>query len=85
MNCLRCGRQLKNPTPTGMGRVCAARSQALKPEVVDRDLFGYDLERAVRAARERIEVVVGAAVARERIAVRQQFQAVRADLLGWRA
>jgi hypothetical protein len=49
--CTRCLRPLKHPTATGMGPVCAKAARAQPVEAVERDLFGYDLDKAVRAIR----------------------------------
>lgn len=60
-HCASCGRQLKrepimvNDMP--MGPVCASRA----PREVAPDLFGYDIESAVRCALERLHFALHAA------------------------
>jgi hypothetical protein len=51
--CRACHRPLKQPTESGMGRVCASR--AAPAPAVERDLFGFDIERACAAALDRLE------------------------------
>jgi len=55
-HCINCGRTLKNATETGMGRVCARRAKAVPVPEHDRDLFGYDIQKAAAAAEYRIGV-----------------------------
>lgn len=85
MICVRCHRPLKHPTATGMGRVCAAKCAASAPVIVERDLFGYDLAGAIRAAQDRLAVQVAGAVAAAHMDVKRQFRAARVALLGWQA
>lgn len=80
--CIRCRRPLKNPTATGMGPVCARATKAQEPAPVDRDLFGYDIDRATLVARERVGVTILLAVARAQVAVRELYHAKCAELLG---
>ncbi len=75
--CIRCHRPLKAPTPTGMGRVCAGRANSAPPPEHERDLFGYDTEKAAHAARCRIEVLILGLVAEAHIAVFKQASALR--------
>lgn len=81
--CTRCHRPLSRPTETGMGPVCAARAKAAAPLVVERDLFGFDVDRAARAAQERVQVVIASATADAHMAVKRQFRAARANLGVW--
>lgn len=80
--CTRCHRPLKLPTATGMGPVCSKAARAQAPIAHERDLFGYDLERAQRAACERVAITIGMAVAAAHQEVRRAFQAARRNLLG---
>lgn len=75
-HCANCGRKLKTPRPSGMGRVCEKKNPP--PPVVERDLFGYDTEAAAQAARERVGLHVDALVAEAHAAVRDGFRRVRA-------
>lgn len=56
-HCTACGRTLKNPPVNGMGPVCASRA----PREVVPDLFGYDIQEAVRGALERLHFALHAA------------------------
>ena len=75
-HCANCGRKLKTPRPSGMGRVCEKKNPP--PPVVERDLFGYDTAAAAQAARERVALHVDALVAEAHAAVRAGFRRVRA-------
>ena len=75
-HCANCGRKLKAPRPSGMGRVCEKKNPP--PPVVERDLFGYDTAAAAQAARERVALHVDALVAEAHAAVRDGFRRVRA-------
>ena len=80
-HCIRCGRTLKRPTETGMGSTCARKAQAVPVPDHDRDLFGYDIEKAVQAARYRLSVFIGSAAVEAHIAVRRGFRVARERLL----
>lgn len=82
--CIRCRRPLKAPTATGMGPVCARAARAQEPVPHERDLFGYDIEKAAGAARERVRVFIEAAAADALMETRRQFRVQRSVLLGWR-
>jgi hypothetical protein len=77
--CVKCHRPLKHPTPTGMGRVCASRA-APPVSVHERDLFGYDVDKAADAALYRVRVLVDGMVAEAHVAVRREFAAARRRL-----
>lgn len=79
-HCTNCGRALKNATETGMGPVCARRAKAVPVPEHDRDLFGYDIEKAVQAARYQLEVYVAVLVEDAHQAVRRGFRAARERL-----
>lgn len=83
--CTRCHRPLKRPTETGMGPVCAKAVRASPVPAHERDLFGYDLDRAQRAALYRVSVCIESAVATAHAAVRRDFRQARERLLGWGA
>lgn len=82
--CIRCHRPLKRPTETGMGPVCAkaTKAQAL---VHERDLFGYEIDKAVEAALFRVELRIAVTAAEARKAVSRAFHRARVELLGWEA
>ena len=75
-HCPRCGRQLKHPTPTGYGRICATK----RPQVpaVERDLFGYDTKASASAAQERVSLFVQERATLAHAAVREAFKRARA-------
>ena len=77
--CIRCHRPLKQPTPTGMGPVCAKRAAPPVP-AHERDLFGYDLDKAVAAALYRLQVHIDGMAAAASIAIRHEFAAARRRL-----
>lgn len=81
--CIRCHRPLKAPTATGMGPVCARAARAQEPVAHERDLFGYDTEKAAQAALERMAIFVEVSAANAHMAVRRQFADARVRLLGW--
>jgi hypothetical protein len=82
--CIKCHRPLKAATETGMGPVCSARyAKPVAPH--ERDLFGYDTEKAAEAARYRVGVLIDGLAEDARAAVRDGFHAARVRLLGWRA
>jgi hypothetical protein len=83
--CTRCYRPLKNPSPTGMGRICSKAVNAEPVPPHERDLFGYDLDRAFHAARYRVRVHIEVMAAEARMAVTRDFAAARVRLLGWKA
>lgn len=79
-HCIRCGRTLKAPTPTGMGSTCARKAQAVPVPAHERDLFGYSIERAVAAAEYRIGVHIAVLVEDAHQAMRRSFRAARERL-----
>ena len=80
-HCIRCHRPLKRPTETGMGEVCARKAKEVPVPDHERDLFGYDIEKAVQAARYRLSVFIGTATVDAHIAVRRGFRAARERLV----
>jgi hypothetical protein len=68
IRCHRCHRPMKHATASGLGPVCGKRA---KP--AERDLFGYDLDRAQSAARAVVREVIEAAALRARMAVRRAY------------
>lgn len=75
--CIRCHRPLKHPTETGMGAVCARKAKAVAVPAHERDLFGYDIEKAVHAARYRLQVFIDGAAVEALVAVRRGFREAR--------
>ncbi|HWH73077.1 MAG TPA: hypothetical protein VNV16_02300 [Methylibium sp.] len=73
---------MKRATESGMGPVCERRSAPLP--TYERDLLGYDVDRAVEVARERVRIVIESAVVEAHIQVRRQFVAARKRLGVWR-
>ncbi|MEO8391205.1 hypothetical protein [Polaromonas sp.] len=73
--CTRCHRQLKQPTETGMGPVCARASRIQPVPAHERDLFGYDIDKAAHAARYRVQVLIDSMAAEASMAMRASFQA----------
>ena len=80
-HCINCGRTLKNATETGMGPVCARRAKAVPVPDHDRDLFGYDIEKAVQAAQYRVGVHIAVMAEDASQAVRRGFRAARERLV----
>jgi len=77
--CIRCSRPLKNPAHDGMGPTCYAK--AAKPiPAGERDLFGFDIEKAVLSAGLRTRVFVSVLAAQARIDLREAFAAARVRL-----
>ncbi|MGE4243689.1 hypothetical protein [Ramlibacter sp.] len=66
-----------------MGPVCARRAKAIAPSVHERDLFGYDTEKACAAACERNAVFIASLVAEASMAVRKRARLAKERLLGW--
>lgn len=75
ITCPRCGRQLKHPTPTGYGRICATKRPLVS--AVERDLFGYDVAAAASAAQERVALYVQERATLAHAAVRAAFKRAR--------
>lgn len=73
--CTRCHRPLKQPTETGMGAVCARRSKVEPVPAHERDLFGYDIDKAVHAARYRLQVIIDSMAAEASMALRASHRA----------
>jgi len=76
IRCAKCLRRLKSATLSGLGPVCEKKNPP--PVVVERDLFGFDTERAAAAAVERVAVHVNALAAEAHAAVRDGFRRARA-------
>lgn len=81
--CSRCKRPLKNPTETGMGAVCARKTAAQPVPAHDRDLFGYDIDKAMHAASYRVQVHIDGMAAEAHMALRRGFRAARVALGVW--
>lgn len=81
-HCIRCHRPLKRPSASGMGRICESRSTPL-PQY-ERDLLGYDVDRACEVARERIGIAIEAATVDALMATRKAFAQAKKRLGVWR-
>jgi len=79
-HCINCGRRMKAASPTGLGPVCARKAKAVPVPDHDRDLFGYDIERAVAAALYRLEVHIAVMAEDASQAVRRGFRDARERL-----
>ncbi len=73
--CTRCHRPLKQPTETGMGPVCARAARVQPVPAHERDLFGYDIDKAVHAAMYRLQVRIDSMAAEASMALRASFRA----------
>lgn len=76
--CSRCHRPLKRPTATGMGPVCS--KTAARPPEHERDLFGYDVDKAAEAALFRVHLRIAVMTQEARKAVRDRFEQARIRL-----
>lgn len=72
--CVKCHRPLKAPTPTGMGPVCSRRAQVQPVPDHERDLFGYSVDKAVAAARYRLQVHIDSMAAEAHMALRASYR-----------
>lgn len=72
--CVKCHRPLKAPTPTGMGPVCSRRAQAQPVPDHERDLFGYDIDKAVHAALYRLQVHIDSMAAEASMALSKSYR-----------
>lgn len=82
--CIRCHRPLSKPTETGMGAVCAKASKAQPVPAHERDLFGFDIDLAIRAALYRLRVQIELAATDAVFAIRGDFRAARQRLGLWK-
>lgn len=78
--CTWCHRPLKHATETGMGPVCSRRFAAPVP-AYERDLFGFDIDKAVHAAEYRLQVRLDASVLAAQMGIRHGFLRARERLL----
>lgn len=83
MICSRCHRPLKHASSTGMGPVCSARFARPVP-AHERDLFGYEIEKAVLAARYRLQVYIDSMAAEHSMALKTSFREALARIRGVR-
>lgn len=83
--CIKCHRPLKHLSPTGMGPVCASRAKAVAVPDGERDLFGYDLDKAESAAKARLRVQIETSTATALMQVRHDFRGARIRLGVWQA
>lgn len=84
MRCIRCKRPLKNAGQDGMGPRCFAKAGKPIP-TVDRDLFGFNVALASKAATERVRVHVEVLAVDAMMALRHEFAAARRRLGVWTA
>lgn len=83
MRCIRCHRPLKFATETGMGSTCARKAGAQAVPAHDRDLFGFEIHKAVEAAIYRLRIALSCAVVDAHMDLQMQFRKARERLLGW--
>ena len=84
VRCVKCHRPLKNPPgPHGMGPTCEKSAKPI--EAHDRDLFGFNVELASKAAAERIRVQIEVATVDALLALRHEAAAARRRLGVWSA
>jgi len=76
-HCTHCHRPMIHPSPDGLGPKCRAR---LGVEQDGPDLFGYDLNKAERNARQRVHTRITALVAEAHLAVARGFGVARERL-----
>ena len=82
-HCIKCHRPLKHPTASGMGRVCEKRAAPIPP--VERDLFGYDIAKAVERALDVLRVRIEFATWQAMYDIRRDFAAARRRYGVWSA
>ena len=73
--CIRCGRRLKSPTPSGMGPKCTASTRV--PEPTGPDLFGFDIQQAVEGALRRLRYSIWIATVMAHRETAADFRAAR--------
>lgn len=81
--CVRCHRPLKHATETGMGAVCARKAKKAAVPAHERDLFGYDIDKAVHALRYRVGVLIESLAVEASMAVKHAFHDARVRLGVW--
>jgi hypothetical protein len=74
---------MKAPTATGMGKVCTAKEKVQPVPAYERDLFGYDVDKAVHAAAYRLGVLIASAATEAHIDVAHAFSEARRRLGVW--
>lgn len=82
-HCIRCRRPLKRPTLTGMGPVCARASTPVPDH--ERDLFGFDVQKATAAALYRLTVLIEVQTVEAQMAIQRAFRRARVELGVWSA
>jgi hypothetical protein len=75
--CTRCHRPLIRASESGMGPVCTRKSKKAAVPAHERDLFGFDVDKAAHAAVYRLGVLVESLTAEALMAVKHQFHAAR--------
>jgi hypothetical protein len=81
VRCVRCHRTLKHPTESGLGPVCGKRAKPI--QIVERDLFGFNITLAAEAATVRVMVHVESMAIDAVIAIRHEAAAARRRLGVW--
>jgi hypothetical protein len=79
MRCSQCHRPMLHATPDGIGPVCRKKAGSACDE---RDLFGFDIDRAIAAARDRVKAFIDSRTRAAKWAARDGFRAARERLLG---
>lgn len=86
--CIRCHRPMKHPTETGLGPVCERKVNAKAPQAYERDLLGFDIDRAALVAGDRLRTQLLSSVADAHVRVRRAAVAKQqeryARWLAWR-
>lgn len=82
MRCIRCHRKLTREPQDGMGPSCFAKYGKPIP-ATERDLFGFDVAAAAKAAMERMRIHVAGLYVEARMEVAYQFAEARRRLGIW--
>lgn len=82
--CIKCHRPLRIASPDGYGPVCR-KTAAVPVPAHERDLFGYDLDKAIHAASYRVQVHINSMAAEAHVVLWHKFAEARERLLGWEA
>ena len=79
-HCIRCHRPLKHPTATGLGPVCERKAKAVPVPAHERDLFGYDVDKAVHHAKYQLQIHIAVLTEDAHQAIRRGFRDARERL-----
>jgi hypothetical protein len=83
LRCIKCHRKLTREPIDGMGPRCFAKAGKPAIPAHERDLFGFDIEKAATSASLRTRVLVNVLAAQARIDLRDAFAAARRRLGVW--